>query len=487
MNAYFIALVLYAALLIGIGLFAARKVESATDFLVAGRKFGVSVLFATFLAANIGAGSTVGASGLGYRFGLSAWWWVGSAGIGTLILSQTVGPRLWRIAKANNLHTLGDYLELRFSRSVRGVIAVILWFGTLAILAGQIIAISWILNVVIGLPKWAGCLAGGAVAITYCTAGGLASSAIVNLFELVVTMTGLVFCAIYATHASGGWQGITATLAAQAGPRAGAMTSMTGAGATQILAYISILVPSFICSPGLVQKLYGARDESTVRRGIALNSCGQMLFAFVPALFGMIALARFGNLANPELALPSVMVHLVPKWLGIWPLAAVFSAELSATDAILFMLSTSLSVDLYQAFVNPQVPAKKLLAVSRTTTLCAGIAGIALAVELPSVIAAITIFYGLLAVALFVPLIMGLYWKRMSVTAALLSIFAAIAIDLLAQYTPLKSYLGIVSPPLAGMIAALICGIIASWVQPHTAPPASGLLARRAGESAKTR
>lgn len=487
MNAYFIALILYAALLIGVGLFAARKVQSATDFLVGGRRFGPGVLFATFLAANIGAGSTVGASGLGYRFGLSAWWWVGSAGIGTLILSQTVGPRLWRLAKAHNLHTLGDYLELRYSRSVRGVIAVILWFGTLAILAGQIIAISWILNVVIGLPKWAGCMAGGAVAIAYCAAGGLASSAIVNMFELVVTMSGLSFCALYATHASGGWHGITAALASQAGSRTSTLTTVSGAGARQILAFISILVPSFICSPGLVQKLYGARDESTVRRGIALNSCGQLLFAFVPALFGMIALARFGNLSNPELALPSVMVRLVPKWLGIWALAAVFSAELSATDAILFMLSTSLSVDLYQAFVNPQVSPRKLLAVSRLTTLGAGIAGITLAVELPSVIAAVTIFYGLLAVALFIPLILGLYWKRMSVAAALISIFVAIAVDLVAQYSPLKNHLGVVSPPLAGMIAALTCAIVVSWIKPHAAPPAPAPTAGQLGEFTTSR
>src|SRR5215467_3579343 len=137
MNAYFIALAAYSVALILLGFFAARRVRDASDFLVAGRRFSLGVIFATFLAANIGAASTVGASGIGYRLGLSAWWWVGSAGIGTAILSQSVGPRLWRIAKANSLHTLGDYLELRFNRAVRGLIALILWMGTLSILAGQ--------------------------------------------------------------------------------------------------------------------------------------------------------------------------------------------------------------------------------------------------------------------------------------------------------------------------------------------------------------
>src|SRR5580658_4989350 len=99
MNAYFATLLAYSAVLIAVGWVASRKVRNAGDFLVAGRRFGPGVIFATFLAANIGAGSTVGAAGLGYRFGLAAWWWVGSAGIGTFLLANTIGPRLWSIAR----------------------------------------------------------------------------------------------------------------------------------------------------------------------------------------------------------------------------------------------------------------------------------------------------------------------------------------------------------------------------------------------------
>ena len=308
MNVYLLALIVYSALLITIGFLVARKVRNASDYLVGGRRFGAGVIFATFLAANIGAGSTVGASGIGYRLGLSAWWWVGSAGIGTLILSLFVGPRLWRIAKANGLHTMGDYLELRYSKSVRGTIAVILWFGTLAILAAQLIAIAWILNVVAGLPKWAGCVAGGVVAITYCTAGGLASAAIVNIVELSVTMTGLSALRGVLDARGGRVERADGKPRGANGGRQRRLTSFTGAGAKQILAYVAILVPSFICSPGLAQKLYGARDAKSVRIGVGLNSIGQLCFAFVPALLGMVALARFAHLRNPELALPSLFV-----------------------------------------------------------------------------------------------------------------------------------------------------------------------------------
>jgi SSS family solute:Na+ symporter len=471
MNPYFATLLVYSAVLIAVGWIVSRKVRTAGDFLVAGRRFGPGVIFATFLAANIGAGSTVGAAGLGYRFGLAAWWWVGSAGIGCLILASTVGPRLWRVAKARGLETLGDYLDVRYHRTVKAVIAVLLWFGTLAILAGQLMAISWVLAVVIGLPKWEGCLAGGAVAIAYCAAGGLASSAIVNIVELSVTMTGLGLSCIFAMRSVGGWSGLAAALSERASAHAAIQSSkllsVTGAGPRQILAYVAILVPSFIVSPGLVQKLYGARDAAAVRLGVGLNAVAQLVFAFVPALFGLVALARFPGLTNSELALPTVLVYAVPPWLGLWALAAVFSAELSATDAILFMLSTSLAVDLYRTFIRPGVTSKRLLAVSRWTTVLAGCAGIALAIVLPSVISAVSIFYSLLAVALFVPVLLGLYWTRMGTPGALGAIFAAIAADLATHFATSGRGVGLLSPPAIGILTGFIVALVVTLIAPR--------------------
>jgi SSS family solute:Na+ symporter len=469
MNIYFAALIAYAVVLIAIGVIAARRVKSASDFLVAGRRFGPGILFATFLAANIGAGSTVGASGIGYRLGFSAWWWVGSASIGTAILSQTVGPKLWKLAKAHDFQTLGDFLEFRYGKSVKGIIAVLLWAGTLSILAGQLIAIAWILNVVVGLAKWKGCLAGGVVAISYCAAGGLASSAVVNIIELTVTMSGLLLSIPYAIKGMGGWAAVEAAANAShaaAGVSGAGYFSMAGAGFVVILSYMCLLIPSFIVSPGLVQKVYGARDPGTVRRGVFANSIAQALFAFAPAMFGVIAFAKFPHLANPELALPSVMMYIVPKWVGMWALASIFSAELSATDAILFMLSTSLAVDLYKTFIQPDVDQKRLLGVSRATAVIAGAAGVLLAIELPTVIAAVSIFYGLLAVALFVPLIYGLYWRKMSTMAAIASIFAAVIAWLVTRFEIPGATIGPLPAAAVGILVALVVATATSFLFP---------------------
>src|SRR3954464_15765395 len=98
-----------------------RAVRGSADFFVAGRALSAPLLFSTILAANIGAGTTIGAAGGGgcsrrragaagvaYRDGISAWWWNGAAAIGSLALAFIVGPRIWRIAARANLYTVGD-------------------------------------------------------------------------------------------------------------------------------------------------------------------------------------------------------------------------------------------------------------------------------------------------------------------------------------------------------------------------------------------
>jgi SSS family solute:Na+ symporter len=433
MNLQIAVLIGYSVLFIGFGFLISRRVKKADDFLVAGRSLGPGLLATTFLAANIGAGSTVGATGLGYVYGFGAWWWVGSAGIGSFILANTVGPRIWDLAKKHSWRTVGDFLDYRYNRSVRGLIAALLWIGSLMILAGQLIAISQILEVVAGLPKWQGCLIGGIVVTSYFAAGGLLTSAWVNLIQLTVKLSGFILAVPFGLAAAGGWNAV-----------APALQTSSSLGASGILGYIAILVPSFIISPGLIQKLYGARDARTVRTGVSWNAVGLILFAFAPAMLGIIARSRFPALTNRELALPMVMTKLMPPWLGLLTLSAVFSAEVSASDAILFMLSSSLSIDLYKTFLRPAASDRDLLFIGRMTAILGASLGVVFAIVLPSIVSALQIFYTLLAAALSAPLIAGLYSRRPTAARAIISILVSIAGTYFTQSAPIGIAAGFV-------------------------------------------
>ncbi len=459
---YLFILIGYAVLMIAFGVFLSRRVRGSGDFFVAGRGLNAGLIFSTLLAANIGAGSTVGATGLGYDDGLSAWWWVGSAGIGSLILAFTVGPRIWRVARDNNLYTVGDYLEFRYNRTMRGLVAALLWFGSLAILAGQLIAMERIFKVTAGLGRITGCLLAAAVITVYFAAGGLHATARVNVIQLVVKLAGFTLALIFLLIATGGWGAIRSGVLAAAPDMANAERyfSLVGSGLSGALGYIALLAPSFIVSPGLLQKLFGARDSSAVRRGVGLNALGLLAFAIIPALMGVIARSQFPNLENREMALPALLTGALPVWLGGLLLGALFSAELSAADAVLFMLTTSLSKDLYKTFICPKADDKSLLRVSRLMAVGCGAIGAGLAIWFGSVIAALKIFYTLLSAALLLPLLAGLYSRRVTARAAIAATLVSVALTFaLELLTEGKGYAGLPSliwGTMAGMIAMVL-------------------------------
>jgi solute:Na+ symporter, SSS family len=454
MPLYVALLAVFVVVQIGVGLWVGRRLRGTTDFFVAGRRLPAPLIFATFLAANIGAGSTIGASSLGYSLGLGGWWWNASAGFGSLVFAAWAGPRLWRLARDHGFLTLGDYLEWRYDSAVRAVVSVIIWFISLAILAGQLLGATSILEVVAGVPRWAGAVTAAIVVVIYFVAGGLLTSAWVNLVQLAVKLTGFLIALPLALSGVGGWSG----LAARTSPEFLRPLGHDGSA----LWFLSLLAPAFLVSPGLVQKAYGAVDERAVRVGVGANALGLILFAMVPVTLGMVARVQHPGLASPDQALPTLLASDLPPAVGALTLAGIFAAEMSAADAVLFMLSTSFSQDLYRRFLAPDATDARVLQVARVSAILAGMAGLGLALVLPTVVDALKIFYSLLTVALFVPVVAGLAWPRATRRGALASILVgtplALAIHLATNGRGIQG----LPPVVLGLVASAVTFSVAA-------------------------
>ncbi len=443
-----VVLIVYCGILLAIGLYASRSVKKAEDFFIAGRSLSPGLLFSTFLAANLGAGSTVGAAEFGYTSGLSAWWWVGSAGIGSLVLAFVVGPRIYNVAKSHDLYTVGDYLEHRYGRLTRIVAAAILQCGAPAILAGQIIAMGLVLRVVAGIPEPWGAVLGGSVATAYFSLGGLRSAAWVNLAQVVVKVSGFLIAVPWILNSVGGWDAL-----ANAAPNPEYL-SLSGAGLDGTSRLLLMLAPAFFTSPGLIQKLYGAKDVGTVRKGVGLQSLCLLGYAFMPVLLGMAARAHFGNLEQPGIALLKLLAEATPLWLGALMLAAIFSAEVSSADAVLFMMSTSLVKDILEPLQSAGRSDRWRLKAARVSALAFGAVGIFLALHFQSILAVLSFFYGLLTVTLCVPLLAGLFSSKARESTALASIGLSLTTAALVHYATAGEGLGLLSPVAAGIVVS---------------------------------
>ena len=425
-------LVTFVALQLGLGLVISRRVRHAADFFVAGRRLPASLVFATFLAANIGAGSTVGAASIGYQIGLGAWWWNGSAALGSLMLAVWAGPRLWQIANDRGFLTVGDFLEWRYGSGVRAAAGVLVWVISLSILAGQLVGASSILQVVLSWPRWAGAVAGGLVAVIYFVAGGLLSSAWVNLVQLAVKLVGFALALGFALHLVGGWEAF-----AEAPNVPATFTTFTGPeGQWHWFALVMLLAPAFIVSPGLVQRAYGADSQRAVRVGVGINAAALMAFAVCPAVLGMTARVLHPNLTDVNLALPTLLAVNLPPLVGALTLAGVLAAEISSADAVLLMLSTSFSQDLYRRFLVPDASDARVLRMARVAAVAAGLAGIAMAIVIPTVVDALKIFYSVITATLFVPIVGALVTTRGGQPECLSAMAAGLGAWIFAAFGP---------------------------------------------------
>jgi SSS family solute:Na+ symporter len=161
--------------------------------------------------------------------------------------------------------------------------------------------------------------------------------------------------------------------------------------------------------------------------GIALNAVALLLFAFIPTLLGMAGRVALPGITESNTVLPMVLLHLLPAWLGALAMSAVFSTEVDTCDAILFMLSTTMSQDLYKRHVNPAASDRQLLLVARGSAIVGGSLGVILSIYLATVAQALSIFYAILGAALFVPLLGGLFTRRAGQPEAIAAIVMGVA------------------------------------------------------------
>ena len=185
-----------------------------------------------------------------------------------------------------------------------------------------------------------------------------------------------------------------------------------------------------------------------------------------------MARALHPGLPTHELALPTVLMRDLSPLVGTLGLAAVVSAEVSTADAILFMLATSLSQDLYRRFHRPDASDAQVLRVARLAAVAGGMLGVGLAIVAPTVIDALTVFYSLLSVSLFVPVLAGLYLRRAGTPEALAAIGAGIVALAAVHLAAGGRGYGFLSPVLAGLLAA--AAACAASLGRRRRPPAAG-------------
>ncbi|XP_068451115.1 sodium-coupled monocarboxylate transporter 1 [Clinocottus analis] len=175
----------------GIGLFQAirsRKETSSVEFLLGGRQM-TAVPVAMSLTASFMSGITViGTPTEAYRFGAAFWLFGFAYAIMSAITAEIFVPLFYRLG----ITSAYEYLEMRFSRSLR-ILGTSMYIVQTALYTGLVIyAPALALNQITGLDLWGVLVATGAVCIVYCSLGGLKAVIWTDVIQMVIMLAGFV-------------------------------------------------------------------------------------------------------------------------------------------------------------------------------------------------------------------------------------------------------------------------------------------------------
>lgn len=389
------------------GLLHSRKISDQDDFLVAGRNISWFALLCTVSATIIGGGSSIGAIGKTYDWGVlmlivSTGWYL------QLIFSGLfVAPKFRKL----NLYTVAGYFGHRFDEKSRIVSLGLSLVFSIGVLGAQMVAFGKIITSMIPeLPYLWAVIIGGSIVIIYSTAGGLMAVINTDVIQFIILFIGfaitLFLCVPDLLEMKGHLKDTIDVEFFQFNGGKG-IFFMVGT-------FFSFLLGETF-APGYVTRFCVGKDQKSTRRGI--TGSGIFLALTFPIILFFIALyARYHFPGiDGEQALPKTILKLNNPVVGGIIIAALMSAVMSSADSILNSSTAIIVKDIFEYyFVKKKRGNAQNLKNSRFFSVAIGLLGMALALVVPDIIDLLLLTYTLWAPGIVVPVLVGIFSKRSS-------------------------------------------------------------------------
>lgn len=422
---------------LALGLWVARRVRAADDFLLAGRRLGPGLLLGTVFATWFGAETCIGSAGSTFAAGFR---WSHpepfAYGLCLVLGGCLLAAPLWR----RGLFTLADLFRSRYSPGVERLAALAMLPTSVLWAAAQVRALGHLVQATTGWQELPAVLLAALCGTLYTAAGGLLAVAVTDVFQGGLVILGLGLLTAAAVHALGA-AGAAPALALAEGPAEAAST-------LGLLEAWCVPILGSLVAQELVVRQSAARSPAVARWG---TIGAGLLYLAVGLLPVYLALgARHLGLENqdPEGILPQLALELLPGLGAALFLASLSAAMLSTIDSSLLVASTLAVQNLYRG------RAVAALGRLRLAVLLFGSLAALLALAGPGVARLVELASSLGSSGLLVITLMGLWCPFGRAPSAL----AALLVGLCAY--PLGSLLGWQAPFLASLALALAAYLI---------------------------
>lgn len=473
------SVIVYTAIVVVIGAWAARRTRTAGDFYIAGQGIGLPVIALATMSAAFSGFVFLGGPGLTYRLGVGALWIVLPVGLTGGLLCWTVARPLRMLAGIREVFTVPDALRLRFrSRSTTAAAALAVATGSVAYLASQVLALGILLQAILGLQDLVVAMGLGLVVlVAYSSAGGMIAGIYTDVAQGAIMLVAAVAVFACAVHAAGGVAELTSSIAGSESFGTAFLEPLGRLPAFAAFGFFFVFGVGVLGQPQMLHKFYMLDDPAKLRWFPLVLGGSQALclliwvgvgFA-VPAL---VAQGRLEPLARPDDAAPLFLLGFAPELLAGVAVAGILAAIMSTADSFVNIAAAALVRDLPRAWGRP--PGSGLKA-ARVATVVVGLAAWLLAAAYGDLIALLGTFgFGTFAAALTPSIAVGLNWERVTAPAATASIAVGglgnVALELSNGAGYLRGWLAPGVPPSAVALAASFAVLFGvTWC---TRPPA---------------
>lgn len=473
-------LILY---LVGLVLFTNRgfkEVTSLTEFTTSGHRLGLIFTIAAFVATWLSASSVTGIPSMLFTRGVptvTGWFagWFFATSLMAIVAYKIRMPE-------RPSRTLPEFFKLRYEpyaekSGLQVIAALSVVAAYIAYIVLQIKAVGMIVATVTGLP-YAVAVFAFLIFLVYTASGGMWTVAWGDLINSVLIAVGLFLAGGIVLSKVGGWHAMWVAISTTTAPAAvggaplapGAMLSSVGSfGVAAMVGIFFANAFGGAVSPHMTARMMGARNVKTALL-MPLYGIGFLFVCFIPILIlgfgGKILLGSIPAGKGSDWLIPMLLTQFMHPVLGGIILAAILAAALSTANAQLLHNSLALTYDIARNIRKTPIAEDKFMTWTKVLIIGVGVLLTIAAIWPPKFIAMLAMWtHGLWCSTFFVPLLFGLYWKRMNRQAAYASAILG-TISFIGIYQIWNVLWGIPAI-LCSVIVSVVAAIVCSYAFPH--------------------
>lgn len=416
-------LVLYLALMVGIGAWFSRRRHTSTgeDFLFAGRSLPRPVMVGTLLATWVGSGTIIGGASFAYSYGpLASIFFMAGTPVGIVVLYFIA-----RRVRRSSAHTVPELLERHYGVSVRILAALITILAYTGITAYQFTGGGYIISVITPMSAQGGAILAAVVITFLAIGGGLKSVAWSDFISALVIVASLfVGLPLVLGGEIGGWSSYWEGLP---------QTHTTLSGGLPVLALLGYFLPLFLlilADQNMYQRLGAARSEEEARQSTAGFFLSSFLVTVPVALLGSAALVLLPDI-QPDTAILSLAGEgYLPVVVGGLLLGGALAFIITTGSSFLLSGAGNVVYDAMQRMMGVELDERGRLRVHRLAVLGIAVVAYVLGRFFPTVLELQLYSYTVYGVAIAPPVLAIFFWSRATRWGALASMTVAVVLTI---------------------------------------------------------